>query len=132
MAGAAPARPHQLAIYDNGSVRLLLDRSAGQPLRLLARLTRDAALAPGDEAPQVKAICYEYVRQCLRDGGPLACRLTRAHLTGEHRQISRLDAAQIAQEPVPSREPVRTTPPASTSQGAFGRSAAGWDCRPAA
>jgi len=69
-----------LAIYDTGQLRVLIDRSEGLATRLLAVLTDGREHEPGDGDMQIKAICDEYVRQYRRDGGPLACRLTREHL----------------------------------------------------
>ncbi len=73
-------RPHVLAIYDTGAVRVLIDRSEGLATRLLAVLKAGQEHEPGDGPPQVEAICDDYIRQYRRDGGPLACRLTREHL----------------------------------------------------
>jgi hypothetical protein len=126
-----PGRPHQLAIYDNGTVRLLLDQTPRQPPRLLARLKQADVVGPGDEGPQIRAICDEYVRQYLRDGGPLACRLTRAHLSEEDREIRRQDTSEIAPGH-PPRVHAQTAAPASPHQPVSGRPSAGWDIRRAA
>ena len=79
-------RQHVLAVLDTGALRLLIDRSEGQATRLLAVLSDGGEHDPGDGELQIKAICDQYVRQYRRDGGPLACRLTRQHLVPVRRQ----------------------------------------------
>lgn len=78
-------RVHVLAVYDTGALRVLVDRVAGAPTRLLAILREAREFQPGDEAPQIRAICSEYVRHYLVAGGPLCCRLTCEHLEPEPR-----------------------------------------------
>jgi hypothetical protein len=69
-----------LAIYDTGQRRVLIDRGQRMTPRLVAVLNDGQEHECVDGPMQIKAICDEYVRQYKRTGGPLACRLTRAHL----------------------------------------------------
>jgi hypothetical protein len=70
-----------LAIYDTGHLRLLIDRGERMATRLLTILNDGQEHECVDGPPQIDALCDEYVRQYLRVGGPLACRLTREHLS---------------------------------------------------
>jgi hypothetical protein len=79
--GGCPRR-HVLAIYDTGQLRLLIDRGERMATRLLTILNDGQEHECVDGPPQIEAICKEYVRQYLRVGGPLACRLTSEHLRG--------------------------------------------------
>ncbi len=78
--GSGRSRRHVLAIYDNGQLRVLIDRGERMATRLLAILNDGKEHKCVDGPPQIKALCDEYVRQYLLVGGPLACRLTREHL----------------------------------------------------
>jgi hypothetical protein len=90
---------HVLAVCDTGTLRVLIDRVAGAPPRLLAILKEASGFEPGDEAPQIRALCSEYVRHYLAAGGPLCCRLTREHLEPEHRAQA---TAPTSAEPWPA------------------------------
>jgi hypothetical protein len=74
-------RLHVLAIYDTGQLRLLIDRGEHMATRLLSVLNDGREHECLDGPPQVAALCNDYVRQYKLRGGPLACRLTREHLT---------------------------------------------------
>jgi hypothetical protein len=78
--GGRPRR-HVLAIYDTGESRVLIDRGERMAIRLLTVLNDGQEHECVDGPPQIAALCDDYVRQYLRVGGPLACRLTREHLS---------------------------------------------------
>jgi hypothetical protein len=79
--GGGRPRRHVLAVYDTGELRLLIDRGERMAIRLLAILNDGQEHECLDGPPQIQALCEEYVRQYLRTGGPLACRLTSEHLS---------------------------------------------------
>jgi len=88
--GCGRSRRHVLAICDTGQVRVLIDRGERMAIRLLAILNDGQEHECIDGPPQIAALCDEYVREYLRRGGPLACRLTREHLAS-----SRPDQAAV-------------------------------------
>jgi hypothetical protein len=87
-----PPRRHVLAIYDNGQVRVLIDRVEHMATRLLTTLNDGQEHAQLDGPPQIKALCDEYVRLHTREGERLACRLTHEHLTSPRRRRGADDA----------------------------------------
>jgi hypothetical protein len=110
--GVRPRR-HVLAIYDTGQVRALIDRGERMATRLLAILNDGQEHECLDGPPQIQALCDDYVRQYTRMGGPLACRLTREHLTPvrRHRTV-------LAQPSEADRQPAVADSPAPASQPA--------------
>jgi hypothetical protein len=93
-----PPRSHVLSLYDTGQIRVVIDRSEGLATRLLAVLKEEREYEPGDGAPQIEALCDEYVNHYRRDGGPLSCRLTREHLIAGRRHQAALSAGSASDE----------------------------------
>jgi hypothetical protein len=98
-------RPHVLAIYDTGQRRVLIDRGQRMTRRLVAILNDGQEHECVDGTMQIKAICDEYVRQYKRTGGPLACRLSRAHLDcGPSNQPTTASHGDAARHPEPAED----------------------------